>query len=314
MSRYNFTNGEKLLDRYEVIEHIGKGSFGDVFKCLDDENQIESAIKIYKSREKYKKSVEEEINILVELNKKMTESKSKEYITVLISTFSLHGHFCSNLKLYGLNLYQYWNYNYDSIDINLIETIFNDSLEGLSFIHKNKIIHADIKPENILFKQNTTEIVICDFSLSQRLTGKLKNYKYEIQSIWYRAPEISLKIDYNNSIDIFSLGTILYELLFNEPLFKCKTNHELLLKMTEFLGNPPIELINSDPTWLTYFSSRGDILNNRDKKGRIYFPSSKHINYKYLLKKYSYENENKIYQLTNRMAICLEWDFKKRLE
>lgn len=307
MSRYNFTIGKKLLDRYEIIEHIGKGSYGDVFKCLDNEDLNEYAIKIYKSGEKYIKSIEEEIQILVDLNDKM----EKEYISKIISVFNINEHVCSNLKLYGENLYQYWKFNYEIVTINFIEKIFNDILKGLKFIHKNKIIHADIKPENILFKLNSTEIVICDFSLSQKLQNKTRRFKYEVQSIWYRAPEISIKIDYNCAIDIFSLGTILYELLFNEPLFRCKTDHELLLKIVEFLGNPPIELINSNYKWLTYFNNNGTILNNRDKRGKIYYPFNKHVSYRYLLKKY--KDEHKIYGLVNKMKICLKWDYKKRI-
>ena len=68
---------------------------------------------------------------------------------------------------------------------------------------------------------------------------------FSIQTIWYRAPEILFKFDYNYAIDIWSLGCIVFELFFKNPLFECKKESMLYLLIIEFIGFPNESFIES---------------------------------------------------------------------
>ena len=113
----------------------------------------------------------------------------------------------NNLKQF---IHDYKNNN-ELIDQNIIKDIFIQICKGLKEIHNNKILHRDLTPDNIIIDKNN-KIKIGDFGISKILIN-LNNYaNTQMGKIHYMAPERLRGLKYNNKVDIYSLGCILYEL------------------------------------------------------------------------------------------------------
>ena len=101
--------------------------------------------------------------------------------------------------------------------------------EAVAYCHEHYIIHCDIKPQNILIKNN--QVKLADFGLSQK---NCKKKSFNIVSLWYRAPEILLKEDYSYPIDVWSIGCVWSECLSGNVLYQGQSEvHqlELILKL-----------------------------------------------------------------------------------
>nr|WPC85274.1 extracellular regulated protein kinase [Mytilus coruscus] len=117
-------------------------------------------------------------------------------------------------------------------------------LRGLKYIHSANVLHRDLKPSNLLLN-TTCDLKICDFGLARVAdpdhdhTGFLTEY---VATRWYRAPEIMLNSKgYTKSIDVWSVGCILGEMLSNRPLFPGKHYLDQLNHILGILGSPSQE-------------------------------------------------------------------------
>jgi serine/threonine protein kinase len=119
-----------------------------------------------------------------------------------------------------------------------IRHICKQILDGLEYIHAMNIIHADIKPSNILINCRNCLIKIADFGISVSVNDYIYNKEMPIHiaTRWYRAPEIIKCEKYSYNIDIWSFGCVCYELVERIPLFKdgkkcgdlsCNTNESI---------------------------------------------------------------------------------------
>eukprot|EP00064_Thunnus_orientalis_P005231 superscaffoldBa00000501_g5245 len=120
-------------------------------------------------------------------------------------------------------------------------------LRGLKYIHSANVLHRDLKPSNLLIN-TTCDLKICDFGLARIAdpehdhTGFLTEY---VATRWYRAPEIMLNSKgYSKSIDIWSVGCILAEMLSNKPIFPGKHYLDQLNHILGVLGSPSQEDLN----------------------------------------------------------------------
>ena len=116
-------------------------------------------------------------------------------------------------------------------------------LRGLKYVHTAKVIHRDLKPSNLLLNANC-DLKICDFGLAR--TSAEKGFMTEyVVTRWYRAPELLLSCeDYTSSIDIWSMGCILAEILGRGPLFPGKDYIHQMRLIVEVLGSPSEEDIS----------------------------------------------------------------------
>jgi serine/threonine protein kinase len=117
--------------------------------------------------------------------------------------------------------------------------------KGIEYLRSNNIYHRDLKPKNILITNNFKELKIADFGLS--------NFKNEDGSICgsplYMAPELINKIGYSDKTDLWSIGLILYEMLYGQhPYDNCKNYDELLTYSSDDFNIiiPPLNNNNID--------------------------------------------------------------------
>jgi dual specificity tyrosine-phosphorylation-regulated kinase 2/3/4 len=302
--RYNIYRNHHLYYRYKILNNLGRGSYSNVVKCNDYMTKSECAIKIYISKQHYQASFENEIKIL-----KMV--RYNKYNIHFIDSFKFRGHNCIVTNLYGKSML---SINFNKLILKDKLNIFLDITKGLEFLKIKKIIHGDIKPENILLTNNSNNnAVIADFGLSILKSSPKIQYRYNIQTIWYRSPEIFFKIPFNESIDMWSFGVIFYELMFNNILISTKTDSDLLLNIANILDIPDDNYINSDYRISLYFHLADNkwILNKfHNIKNRIIFPGRNDKLDNPVNNPYNEEVSDKLIELIKK---CLVYDMNKRV-
>ncbi|XP_054169019.1 serine/threonine-protein kinase minibrain-like [Oppia nitens] len=277
---YIIRNGEKcFFDRYEIDSLIGKGSFGQVVKAYDHEDQCHVAIKIIKNKKPFLNQAQIEVKLLEMMNNHECNGTTyssvggKDKIVKLKGHFMWRNHLCLVFELLSYNLYDLLrNTNFRGVSLNLTRKFAQQMCTALMFLSQRdlSIIHCDLKPENILLcSPKRSAIKIVDFGSSCQLGKRIYQY---IQSRFYRSPEVLLGIPYDMSIDMWSLGCILVEMHTGEPLFSGANEVDQLNKIVEVLGMPPKHLCDQAHKARKYFDKLPDhtIVLKKTKDGKKY--------------------------------------------
>ena len=291
---------ENAKIHYTILSDIGKGAFGLVFKAKNKYFERPVAIKIIN-----KKDIKERLNdIYIHDQNKIEE----EYINIIKnihneSSIMKECSICNN-SIHYFESYENENefaFVMELCDENLLSLIkrkkefkkeeIYDILIQLNNIFKimveKNIIHRDLKPENILIKYHDTqkteyEIKLSDYSSSKKLTNLLQKCKTINGTTITMAPEVLNGEKYNYKCDLWSLGIIIYLLVFGNYPYNGETNIAILKQINEFgqkilkhtedkqLDNLIFSLLVRDPehrlSWKEYFEHPFFLKKLEDKK------------------------------------------------
>ena len=269
---FKLFKGDHIYYRYEIIQLLGRGSFGQVCKCFDHKIKNFVAIKMIKNKRRYHNQAEVEIKILKCL-KKRDKDKMNNVIHIE-DFFYFRKHVCICFELLSNSLYELLKNNgFKGLSQRLVIRFAIQILIALKFTKSLNIIHCDLKPENILLKKiDKSGIKVIDFGSSCFYDERIYTY---IQSRFYRAPEIILGIPYSPSIDMWSFGCIVVELILGKPLFPGESEAEQLQLMMEVLGVPPVEVLNKSTKRKIFFDSSNNPRMLPNSKGKIRYPGTK---------------------------------------
>ncbi|XP_075154958.1 dual specificity tyrosine-phosphorylation-regulated kinase 2-like isoform X2 [Haematobia irritans] len=240
--------------RYEMLKIIGKGSFGQVIKAYDHKTHEHVALKIVRNETRFYRQAQEEIRILHHLRRQ--DKYNTMNIIHMYDYFTFRNHMCITFELLNINLYELIKKNsFKGFSLQLIRKFAHSLLQCLDALYKNEIIHCDMKPENVLLKQQgRSGIKVIDFGSSCFQRERVYSY---IQSRFYRAPEVILGTQYGRAIDMWSLGCILAELLTGHALFPGENESDQLACILEVLGMPPKELLKNSRRTKVFFNPEG---------------------------------------------------------
>ncbi|XP_007888640.1 cyclin-dependent kinase 17 isoform X3 [Callorhinchus milii] len=122
-------------------------------------------------------------------------------------------------------------------------------LRGLAYCHRRKVLHRDLKPQNLLINEKG-ELKLADFGLARAKSVPTKTYSNEVVTLWYRPPDVLLgSTEYSTPIDMWGVGCIFYEMATGRPLFPGSTVEDELHLIFRILGTP------TEETWLGISSS-----------------------------------------------------------
>uniref|UniRef100_A0A8C7F4Y2 dual-specificity kinase n=1 Tax=Oncorhynchus kisutch TaxID=8019 RepID=A0A8C7F4Y2_ONCKI len=287
--------------RFEVLEVIGKGSFGQVLKCLDHKTTELVAIKVIRNKKRFHHQAMVELKILDALRRK--DRDNQHNVIHMKEHFYFRNHLCISFELLGVNLYELLKKNhFQGFSQILVRRFAYSLLKCLQMLHKEKIIHCDLKPENILLShKGQGNIKVIDFGSSCYEQQRVYTY---IQSRFYRSPEVLLGHPYSMAIDMWSFGCILAELLTGFPLFPGESEMEQIACIMEVLGMPPTDFLSTATRKRQFFDSKGNPRNITNSKGR-----KRRLNSKDLASALK-TNDPLFLDFIKR---CLTWDPKKRM-
>ncbi|XP_003496079.1 dual specificity tyrosine-phosphorylation-regulated kinase 4 [Cricetulus griseus] len=265
---------DHIAYRYELLEMIGKGSFGQVAKCLDHKNNELVALKIIRNKKRFHHQALVELKILEALRKK--DKDNSHNVVHMKDYFYFRNHLCITFELLGINLYELMKSNsFQGFSLSLVRRFTFSVLKCLQMLYVEKIIHCDLKPENIvLYQRGQVTVKVIDFGSSCYEHQKVYTY---IQSRFYRSPEVILGHPYNMAIDMWSLGCIMAELYTGYPLFPGENEIEQLACIMEVLGLPPAHLVQTASRRQIFFDSKGLPKNITNNRGEKRYPDSKDL-------------------------------------
>ncbi|XP_051555130.1 serine/threonine-protein kinase PRP4 homolog isoform X2 [Myxocyprinus asiaticus] len=239
---YRVNIGEVLDKRYGVYGYTGQGVFSNVIRARDlaRANQ-EVAVKIIRNNEMMQKTGLKELEFLKKLND--ADADDKFHCLRLFRHFYHKQHLCLVFEPLSMNLREVLRkYGKDvGLHIKAVRSYSQQLFLALKLLKRCNILHADIKPDNILVNESKTILKLCDFgSASHVADNDITPY---LVSRFYRAPEIIIGKSYDYGIDMWSVGCTLYELYTGKILFPGKTNNHMLKLAMDLKGKMPNKVI-----------------------------------------------------------------------
>ncbi|KAK7023804.1 CMGC/DYRK/DYRK2 protein kinase [Favolaschia claudopus] len=299
---YLVVNRDHLAYRYEVMDTLGKGSFGQVLSCRDHCTGESVAIKIIRNKKRFHHQALVEIKILDNLRK--WDAEEKHHVIKMTEHFYFRGHLCIAMELLSINLYELIKANgFVGFTTTLIRRFTTQMLMSLSLMRHHRIVHCDLKPENVLLRHPAkSALKVIDFGSSCLEHEKIYTY---IQSRFYRSPEVILGMNYHMAIDMWSLGCILAELYTGFPIFPGENEQEQLSCIMEVLGVPDKEFVNRSSRKKLFFDPNGAPRAVINSKGRRRRPGTK------TLAQVLRCNDD---EFVDFIAKCLIWDPERRIK
>lgn len=227
-----------VTDEYEKIEKIGEGTYGVVYKARHKKTNTIVALKkirLENEDEGVPSTAMREISVLKELRHPnivfLQDIDLSENRLYLVFEF-----LSMDLKRYMDNLPE------DAfIDRPLLKSYLYQILEALIFCHKRRVIHRDLKPQNLLVDSSGI-IKLADFGLARAFNIPVRAYTHEVVTLWYRAPEILLGCPrYSTPVDMWSVGCIFAEMATKKPLFHGDSEIDQLFRIFRTMGTPTEE-------------------------------------------------------------------------
>lgn len=130
-----------------------------------------------------------------------------------------------------------------ALDAPTVKHFMYQLLKGILFCHDNRVLHRDLKPQNLLINSRG-HLKLADFGLARAFGIPVNTFSNEVVTLWYRAPDVLLgSRTYSTSIDIWSAGCILAEMFTGRPLFAGNSNDDQLQKIFKIMGTP------NEATW-----------------------------------------------------------------
>ncbi|XP_062561170.1 cyclin-dependent kinase 12 isoform X1 [Armigeres subalbatus] len=237
--------GERCVDVFDMIEQIGEGTYGQVYKAKDQEtNELVALKKVRLEHEKegFPITAVREIKILRQLNHKNIVNL-REIVTDKQDALE----FRKDKGSFYL-VFEYMDHDLmgllesGMVDFNEQNNagIMRQLLDGLNYCHKKNFLHRDIKCSNILMN-NKGEVKLADFGLARlyNADNRERPYTNKVITLWYRPPELLLGEErYGPAIDVWSCGCILGELFLKKPLFQANQEPAQLEMISRLCGTP----------------------------------------------------------------------------
>ena len=221
-----------FLENYDVLEQLGKGGYGKVYKVKDKKTgEIRACKHLTKLGIKNLEQFQREINILIKADHpniiKLYDIFESKHSFYLIMEECKGGELFDRIVEHIQNKEMYSEKK--------AAEIFEQIMSAIDYCHNNGICHRDLKPENILYlnegQEENNPIKIIDFGLSQVISPD-KKLKTKVGTAYYVSPEI-LRGEYTEKCDIWSAGVILYILLSGNPPFNGGSDTEIYKKIME---------------------------------------------------------------------------------
>lgn len=255
---YRLILGEILDGSYQVQASLGKGMFSSVVRCKDNATGQLKAIKIIRNNEMMMKAGTKEMDILHKLMN--ADPDDKKHMIRLERSFTHKGHLCMVFENLSINLREVLKKFGRDCGINLkaVRAYAQQMFLGLSLLRKCNIIHADLKPDNVLVNEERNMLKICDLgSASDSEENDITPY---LVSRFYRAPEVMLGVPYDFGIDMWSIGCTLFELYTGKILFTGRNNNQMLRSIIECRGKFTLKMLKKAEFGAVHFD---DSLNFR---------------------------------------------------
>ncbi|XP_057691582.1 homeodomain-interacting protein kinase 2 isoform X5 [Corythoichthys intestinalis] len=246
-----------MTNTYEVLEFLGRGTFGQVVKCWKRGTNEIVAIKILKNHPSYARQGQIEVSILARLS---TESADDFNFVRAYECFQHKNHTCLVFEMLEQNLYDFLKQNkFSPLPLKYIRPVLQQVATALMKLKSLGLIHADLKPENIMLVDPSRQpyrVKVIDFGSASHVSKAVCSTY--LQSRYYRAPEIILGLPFCEAIDMWSLGCVIAELFLGWPLYPGASEYDQIRYISQTQGLPAEYLLSAGTKTTRFFNRDPD--------------------------------------------------------
>ncbi|XP_048408870.1 cyclin-dependent kinase 18-like isoform X2 [Stegostoma tigrinum] len=220
------------LETYVKLDKLGEGTYATVFKGRSKLTENLVALKEIR--------LEHEEGAPCTAIREVSLLKNLKHANIVTLHDIIHTDRSLTLVFEYLDsdLKQYMDICGNIMSMHNVKIFMFQLLRGLAYCHKRKVLHRDLKPQNLLINERG-ELKLADFGLARAKSVPTKTYSNEVVTLWYRPPDVLMgSTEYSTQIDMWGVGCILYEMAAGRPLFPGSTVKEELHLIFRLLGTP----------------------------------------------------------------------------
>ncbi|XP_069045658.1 cyclin-dependent kinase 16-like isoform X3 [Lepisosteus oculatus] len=223
------------LETYVKLDKLGEGTYATVFKGRSKLTDNLVALKEIR--------LEHEEGAPCTAIREVSLLKDLKHANIVTLHDIIHTDKCLTLVFEYLekDLKQYMDDCRNIMSVHNVKVFLFQLLRGLAYCHRRKVLHRDLKPQNLLIGDRG-ELKLADFGLARAKSVPTKTYSNEVVTLWYRPPDVLLgSTEYSTPIDMWGVGCIFYEMVTGRPLFPGSTVEDELHLIFRILGTPTEE-------------------------------------------------------------------------
>ncbi|XP_030056228.1 cyclin-dependent kinase 6 isoform X2 [Microcaecilia unicolor] len=237
-------DGQAAEQQYECVAEIGEGAYGKVFKARDLKNGGRfvalKRVRVQTSEEGMPLSTIREVAVLRHLETFEHPNVVRLFDVCTVSRTDRETKLTLVFEHVDQDLATYLNKVPEpGVPSETIKDMTFQLLRGLDFLHSHRVVHRDLKPQNILVTSNG-QIKLADFGLARIYSFQMALTSVVV-TLWYRAPEVLLQSSYATPVDLWSVGCIFAEMFRRKPLFRGNSDVDQLEKIFDVIGPPDEE-------------------------------------------------------------------------